>query len=109
MGSGNLVYGFRRWFQRRSARSSASSSSGTLSDDLIPALGTTLEESDLESSVNDSDDLDLTLLRLIRVPKRNLTAIDPNKKVSLGSAILVDLMLDAFDMCLLSYSLISNG
>ncbi|KAH0450175.1 hypothetical protein IEQ34_020867 [Dendrobium chrysotoxum] len=90
MGSGNLVDGFRRWFQRRSTRSSASSSSAAPIDDLIPPLETTPEESDLECSFNDSDDLDRSGLRLIRVPKRKLAVIDFNKKNMLDSEFFTE-------------------
>ncbi|XP_020583645.1 mitogen-activated protein kinase 9-like [Phalaenopsis equestris] len=90
MGSGNLVGGLRRWFNRRSASSSASSSSAALTNDLIPPLGTTVEETDRDASFNDSDDFDLTALRLIRVPKRILTPIDSNKKSTLDSEFFTE-------------------
>ncbi|XP_028556756.1 mitogen-activated protein kinase 12 isoform X6 [Dendrobium catenatum] len=90
MGSGNLVDGFRRWFQRRSTRSSASSSSAAPIDDLISPLETTPEESNLDCSFNDSDDLDRSGLRLIRVPKRKLTVIDFNKKNILDSEFFTE-------------------
>ncbi|KAI0491714.1 hypothetical protein KFK09_025974 [Dendrobium nobile] len=90
MGSGNLVDGFRRWFQRRSTSSSASSSSAAPIDDLTPPLETTPEESDLDCSFNDSDGLDRSGLRLIRVPKRKLAVIDFNKKNILDSEFFTE-------------------
>ncbi|CAL9082375.1 unnamed protein product [Musa acuminata var. zebrina] len=69
MGGGALVDGVRRWFQRRSHRSSAATASSFLTDD--PAYDESCqEEEEEEDQLRVVQDLDLISLPRIRVPKR---------------------------------------
>ncbi|XP_009410318.2 mitogen-activated protein kinase 9 [Musa acuminata AAA Group] len=71
MGGGALVDGVRRWFQRRSHRSSAATASSFLTDD--PAYDESCqeeEEEEEEDQLRVVQDLDLIGLPRIRVPKR---------------------------------------
>ncbi|RRT56797.1 hypothetical protein B296_00042366 [Ensete ventricosum] len=67
MGGGALVDGVRRWFQRRSHRSSAAASSTLSTDDPSYDESGEVEEEDQLRIV---EDLDLIGLPYIRVPKR---------------------------------------
>ncbi|XP_065037434.1 mitogen-activated protein kinase 9-like [Musa acuminata AAA Group] len=73
MGGGALVDGVRRWFQRRSHRSSAVTASSFLTDD--PAYDESCQEEEEEEEGEEDQlrvvqDLDLIGLPRIRVPKR---------------------------------------
>ncbi|CAL9064446.1 unnamed protein product [Musa banksii] len=68
MGGGALVDGVRRWFQRRSHRSSAVTASSFLTDD--PAYDESCQEEEEEDQLRVVQDLDLIGLPRIRVPKR---------------------------------------
>ncbi|RRT75670.1 hypothetical protein B296_00026604 [Ensete ventricosum] len=72
MGGGALVDGVRRWFQRRSHRSSAAAASFLLTHD--PAYDESCQEEEEEEEEEDQprvvEDLDLCCLPRIRVPKR---------------------------------------
>ncbi|KAJ8498636.1 hypothetical protein OPV22_009188 [Ensete ventricosum] len=69
MGGGALVDGVRRWFQRRSHRSSAAAASFLLTHD--PAYDESCQEQEEEEDQpRVVEDLDLSCLPRIRVPKR---------------------------------------
>ncbi|RWW14233.1 hypothetical protein GW17_00022010 [Ensete ventricosum] len=73
MGGGALVDGVRRWFQRRSHRSSAAAASFLLTHD--PAYDESCQEEEEEEEEEEDqlrvvEDLDLSCLPRIRVPKR---------------------------------------
>ncbi|CAD5191326.1 unnamed protein product [Musa acuminata subsp. malaccensis] len=70
MGGGALVDGVRRWFQRRSHRSSAATASSFLTDDPAYDESCQEEEEEEEDQLPVVQDLDLIGLPRIRVPKR---------------------------------------
>ncbi|PKA55135.1 Mitogen-activated protein kinase 12 [Apostasia shenzhenica] len=91
MGSGSIVDGFRRWLQRRSARSSTASSATPLTDEPTPSSAALpAEESDFETAVNEDDAFDLAGLRLIRVPKRRIASLESQKKSMLDSEFFTE-------------------
>ncbi|WOK93356.1 mitogen-activated protein kinase 9-like [Canna indica] len=86
---GTIVDGVRRWFQRRSNRSSAAAASSIVTED--PAYDESGEEAD-EDQLRIVEDLDLIGLSHIRVPKRfKMPPIEqPYKKSMLDSEFFTE-------------------
>ncbi|KAG5522528.1 hypothetical protein RHGRI_034629 [Rhododendron griersonianum] len=99
MGSGAFVDGVRRWFQRRSTTSSSSSSSSTTT---IFAHNTRSDETNLHNNDDNDNQLlngieqeepkvfDISVLKLIKVPKRLSYIMDPHKKSSLDKEFFTE-------------------
>ncbi|KAF7123766.1 hypothetical protein RHSIM_Rhsim12G0139300 [Rhododendron simsii] len=95
MGSGAFVDGVRRWFQRRSTTTITSSSSSSSTRTAIFDHNSTSDESNLHNNnnINASEKLkvfDISVLKLIKVPKRLSYIMDPHKKSSLDKEFFTE-------------------
>ncbi|KAI8018493.1 Mitogen-activated protein kinase 9 [Camellia lanceoleosa] len=91
MGSGTLVDGVRRWFQRRSSSSSSSSSTVFVNNSIndIPKLKNN-DNQELPNQFEEHEDLGL---KLIKVPNRlhfPPTSMDPHKKSTLDTEFFTE-------------------